>query len=355
MSITVPLVNVSANATFSNLIDTVNQIANVISNYTLTVNTLANGSISTGNGFLNGIFGATTLVANSIRGGNIQSSGNLSFLSNVSFGLASFSNTIYLGNTSSLNSTTLFLGNSSVNAVLNSTSLYFNNVKIVTANSRASVQQNSVAVGIRGSINFITSGIVSVACVDNANTDSIDITLSAFGNSIVAGSDKQVQFNSNGTMTASLGLTFDKSTNTLAVANLINTEIVNTVSLTVNSITANSLSVPSVQLQNVATQTTIFKTSSTTSYELDSFTKASYTGGEYNILIKDSANSIYQISKLLLLFDGNTVTITEFGDISSNNFVFTDFTPSTNSTHVIITANSSASNTTAKIIKMMIS
>jgi hypothetical protein len=331
MSVTVPLVNVAANATFTNLVDTVNLLANTVSNYVLTVNTLANGSISTGNGFVNGMFGANTLFATNIRGGNVQTSGPVSFLSNVAFNAnVSCNTTIYLGNTSSLNSSTLFLGNSIVNAVLNTTSLYFNNVGIVTTNTRASILQNSSVIGVRGSINFITSGAISINSIDNANTDSIDITLSASGNSIVAGSDKQIQYNANGSLSASLGLTFDSSSNTLSVSN-----------------TANVKTLSFQDIIKVGTKVTNSSISGT--YEIDNFLLSDFSGGEYLIVVKDNANSTYQTIKSIISRDN----ITEYGTVFSSSDLG-NIIASSNSTHVIISLNTSIANTTTKIIRTLV-
>lgn len=335
MSVIVPIVNVSANATFTNLIDTVNLLANVVSNYVLTVNTLANGSLTTGNGFVNGMFGANTLFATNIRGGNVQTSGNISFISNVSFSnIASFSSTLLLGNTSTLNATVLSIGNSTVNAVLNATSLSFNNVAIINANTRESVFQNGSAIGVRGSLNFIGAGGLTVACADNANTNAIDITLSVSANGIIAGANTYVQFNDQGAIGATAGLVFNKTSNTFTVGNVVNTKL--------------------ISYQNIFKQSYEILQANSVSFEMDSFLKSDFIGGEYVISTKDNVNSDIQISKVIIIHNGTTATLTEYSDVNTGKDLVT-FYPSTNTTHVILNANVLASNTSSKLLKTMIS
>lgn len=53
--------------------------------YTVTVASNTSGDMSTGNGFVVGIFGANTLVANVIAGGNVSSQSPLTILGTVNF------------------------------------------------------------------------------------------------------------------------------------------------------------------------------------------------------------------------------------------------------------------------------
>lgn len=76
---------------------------------TVTVVATANGDITSGNGFVVGTFGANTVTASTIRGGNVTSSGVLTFGSNVVF-----------------DSQLITIDESTINAISNSVSVFSN-------------------------------------------------------------------------------------------------------------------------------------------------------------------------------------------------------------------------------------
>ena len=58
---------------------------------TVTINGTPAGDMTTGNGFVTGILGANTITATNIRGGNVQSTSAVNFISNTNFGNSSVS------------------------------------------------------------------------------------------------------------------------------------------------------------------------------------------------------------------------------------------------------------------------
>jgi len=143
MTQSVTLINTSTD-TFQTLVNKLNEVANLASNTMVTANTNANGSVTTGNAYGNGIFAyATVGVVTALRGGNVQSSAELPITSNVYVQ----SSHVKVGNSTAnvtANSTQLTfstgaifgqsiyqIGNSTVNAVANTTA-------IVLANSTVS-------------------------------------------------------------------------------------------------------------------------------------------------------------------------------------------------------------------------
>jgi hypothetical protein len=74
--------------TFGSWIGVTNQIATAFKE-TVTVKANTAGDMSTGNGFVTGVFGANTITASIVRGGNVTSSANLSIASNAEFGNSS--------------------------------------------------------------------------------------------------------------------------------------------------------------------------------------------------------------------------------------------------------------------------
>ena len=92
--------------TFFSWVGKTNQLLDAFANtVTLSSNTL--GDNTTGNGFVIGIFGANVLTANTIQGGNVSSSSNLTILGNVVFQ----NTTLYLNNTSLLAGNTYVTSN----------------------------------------------------------------------------------------------------------------------------------------------------------------------------------------------------------------------------------------------------
>jgi hypothetical protein len=89
-----PITSVLANDNFQIWFNTTNQLANAVSTIAVTVNSHANGGLTTGNGFVEGTFGARNLVGNTIHGGTVATPAVLTLTSN----LAVIGNTVTVGN-----------------------------------------------------------------------------------------------------------------------------------------------------------------------------------------------------------------------------------------------------------------
>lgn len=76
---------VIASDTFGSWVSKTNEVATAFAE-TVTVKANTSGDLSTGNGFVVGIFGANTLTTTNIRGGNVTTSGNLTIISNTVIG-----------------------------------------------------------------------------------------------------------------------------------------------------------------------------------------------------------------------------------------------------------------------------
>jgi hypothetical protein len=77
-----------ASDTFGSWVSKTNQIAYTFEEV-VTIKANTAGDATSGNGFVVGVFGANTITATSIRGGNVTSSSNLAILSNTAIGNAS--------------------------------------------------------------------------------------------------------------------------------------------------------------------------------------------------------------------------------------------------------------------------
>lgn len=84
MSYNITQINAAPSAdTFQIWVDRTNEVINAISTIVVTTNTHANGGLTTGNGWVEGIFGALNLRANTISGGTVQTPGVLTLTSNL--------------------------------------------------------------------------------------------------------------------------------------------------------------------------------------------------------------------------------------------------------------------------------
>jgi hypothetical protein len=77
---------VLSTVTMLDVVTLCNNLAFLVSTNILTANNNANGSITTGNTYLAGIFAADTGAFTTIRGGNVQATATLLVASNVAFG-----------------------------------------------------------------------------------------------------------------------------------------------------------------------------------------------------------------------------------------------------------------------------
>lgn len=341
MSISLSTVNTSSD-TFQSWVDKYNLLIAAANLNFITANSNANGSLTTGNAFVNGIFGASTLAVSTLRGGNVQSNAVLTISSNISF----TSNLFQLANTSvlslgsiSANSTVLAaniislgnrisIGNSTVNCVITSSSITIANVTLSNLSPKIVVANNGTTIGTRGILN-----IVGAAVTEDANNDMLTVTISASGVS-APGSNTQLLYNDSGSLGAGAGLAFDKSTNTVLIANNLiadKVEFINGGRIRSFSCTINV----------------------TTSITIDSYTKADFRAADYVISIKDNVSNNFQCAKLLTLHDGNNVMSTEYGSLFNNTEIVA-LNTWTNTTHVIINCTSTSTNTTIKGIRNMV-
>jgi len=172
---TVTVANTANTNTFDYWRNRTNELADAMTNKTVTVDS----NTATGNAVVNGHFVSGTLVANvALRGGNTSTFNTLTISSNV---VVSTGNTITVGNSSvntqitsgnlflngstlvigntdsnvTSNSSTLTIGNSTVNVTINSTSLDSSNPFIFAANSAVTVSIGTTAQRPSGAVGQI--------------------------------------------------------------------------------------------------------------------------------------------------------------------------------------------------------
>jgi hypothetical protein len=116
-----------------------NQIASIISSNTVTADSSNAGSLTSGNSYVNGVFGSLTLVANNIGGGTLQTPANLTFTTNVFFSANVTANVLTAVNS-------IKIGNSTSNATVNST-IYSGSAFFANLATAALIANNSLFLG----------------------------------------------------------------------------------------------------------------------------------------------------------------------------------------------------------------
>ena len=329
-------------------------------------------SIGGGNGSINTTsIAVTNLTANAIAGStsNITSMFANSISANFISGNQVSGNTLSFttANLTTTKTQTLTVGNSTVNVVISAanSTLQANGQYYLNANgSWALVQQSSnVANKIygkwtasAGQNTFTYSNGFSGALVDLyyngvhlSNSDYTVINSTAFqlatnatNNAVIelvdyanvqlavfsitaTGSNAQVMFNDSGSANGYAGLTFDKS--------------------------ANALSIGSTQHQTV-----LGSTFGLSQVAIDTIALATYRCAEYVVSIKDNAANNYQISKLLMIHNGGTATVTEYGMISTAGTSLGSFDSTANSTvaSLLFTPTSTSTNLTINKIALAV-
>lgn len=222
-----------ATDTYGDLIDTLNEIANTITNEVVTANSVAGGAVTTGNTLFTGIFSANTIgVIDGLRGGNVTASAVLPITSNTSLGnstvnvVTTFSS-IGISNSTVNNNidlTSIIIANSTASAVLNRNSL-----KLGTGSVNSVINSTAVTLSNSTVAFSITRPTAAEVAADsywlNANGDWATISAAAGGN------NTEIQFNDSGTGAGNNLFRFDKSTTQLDIGN-------STVNVAVNSIAA---------------------------------------------------------------------------------------------------------------------
>lgn len=192
---TVTLTPFNANAQyFADLYSLVNQIVAVLANNSVTANSSANGGATVGNCFIQGIFASSNLSANTIGGGNVQSTSTLSIVTNAAMAVGTNftsgisiinATTIVCGANVTINSSALAIGNSSANVIINSSSITVglilgsptvNNNIIVNNNANVG---NTLFVGANVTVN------TSVLSIGGNLFGSVNVTTTGTGSQVI--------------------------------------------------------------------------------------------------------------------------------------------------------------------------
>ena len=152
--------------TFNGWVTKTNVLLDALTNEIVTANTQANGSLTTGNSFVIGIFGSNTVcVPTQLRGGNVQSSNTLNITSDV-----------IVGNTFTINSsaTSAYLNTNThiraSNAHINATSIsLLGNTLSISSNTTTFTSNTIVVDGVNINSNLILRSDVTMMVAANSD------------------------------------------------------------------------------------------------------------------------------------------------------------------------------------------
>lgn len=317
-----PIANVNPNYdTWATLLERVNQMAETFTVQAVTTFANTSGASTTGNGFVVGIFGATTLFAGTdLRGGTVGASANLAISSNAIFNaLARFTNTaVFVGNTTFLasNTTNVSGNNFVINANTVASNTFTFNGPVVSSNTFAHTGPS-----------FSVSGNVSIT---NANTTitSTNLTVdsaTAFLKAIVTSNTVAL----NGATTANTLQVNGVATfaaNTIPSANSVNlgrtdrrwnvfADTMDAVTLNASVLKANTFSYGAIAdaLPIVVADLGANTTAAQTIY---SFPRATYSSASFQIQLKSSTGVQSSVSSVL--HNNTDVFLSTYGVLYSN-------------------------------------
>lgn len=235
-------------------------------------------------------------------------------------------------------------------------------VTVTSTTGGANTTGNGSVIGIL-TANTIGADLIRGGGVGNtANISSLSI---GFANSTVSSNVKvsgyTTNVNSNNlNITANTVLGTGTQNVVIATANLritTNTLVVNAssnVELNSSLIIANELAVNnSIEFDSkvllLSKTTNIYFPDPTTANTVDSFSISEFNGAKYTINVSDDSDSNNKVfTEISVIYGHGRSHMTEYGTIYSNTRFMT-FSTSSNSTHVILSANSSESDATFRI------
>jgi hypothetical protein len=315
---TISLPTIANSATFGTWLQRTNDICNIITRNVVTVDVTTAGSLSTGNGFVNGSFGAITLFANDVSGNVIINSSSIS----TSWGLGINSSSLALKDGSLIiftaNASGLFTNNdlniTGGDLIVSGNLVVSGNLQTVgetTGNGNYTPISNSFSLGN-------TTNRWIVWSTDTAVSGNLYIGNSSVNN--VINSTSMIISNS----TTSLLLTLPTSTQKNDGQYYLNANG-SWVFLTSSLLYSNSYTI-----NNISTQT------------VDYYSMSTHKGAKYIVsVIDNNANNKY-FTELLTTHDTNSGYITEYGMITTNSNIGT-FSVSANTSSVLLQFTSASS------------
>lgn len=218
--------------TFGTWVSKTNTLAHITTNHAVTVDGTASGNNSTGNGTVNGVFGSTTLFANTaLRGGNVSTACTLTISSNLSI-----TNTATISGAVTHSNTVTTTGLTTLNGGMNTTTANASSAVNVGANT--TVNTSTIKVGNSTVNTVITStGIDTDGTLAVLNSASFSNTVTITGLTALNGNVNTPT--ANATTAVNVGANVTVNTSSIKIGNATVNAIVNSSTITIGNTTAN--------------------------------------------------------------------------------------------------------------------
>ena len=265
------VVNAAAD-TFAIWVDRTNSLVQLANTDVVTTIANTSGDTTTGNGFVIGIFGGTTLVANTMRGGNVSTTAALTILSN----------TIFTG--SQVNST--------ANVYLNAANVYSNTTSFTVVGNTYITTTGTQS----NTLSYTTNGEFSTFDITSDNT-AVNSSITFIRD---ANFSNAATFNSNTFLNAN------------TYANIVN--VANTLTIVGNTTLNSYIIHNSINYKNTGT----YSFSGTSQVAIDTVDVATYRSAEYTIQFTDVSTTSYHITKVIIYHDGTNPYNVEYAQMFNN-------------------------------------
>ena len=285
----------------------------------LSITNLANvgGNLTVGGN----IFANYAIVSNAnISGSNLNTTGNVAASGNVIATNITANSTVFAAN-ANVSGTTITNALTVNNAITGNTANFSGNITVNnatvnlelagnTANFSGNVQVNNLGVNLElagNTANFIGNVEAGGVLTDNlyyANGSPWDLQQPA-------GSNNEIQYNSNGSFGASANFAFNDTTQVLTVNGTANVTTAN-ISGTVN--------LGNTTVNTAITWGSVTTTAITANQTIASFSATGVTGVEFLVKSVDSTGSKYGVATVIAVTDGTSVDYSTFGTVNLGGY-----------------------------------
>lgn len=308
--------------TFGSALIKMNQAINAISTDVVTANGNANGAVTVGNGFVIGIFGANTLVAQTLVGGQVNAAANLVIGSNTTFsyGVNVAGVSVFAGNAT-------FESQVTANAVVITGTANAGSLNVGAINSNAAVVLANTLT-VNGATNLAAVTVNGAATLANTLTiggianlqANVQITgqLTVNGNIALSGNLLYTGISASNFIPAANNLTLGNSMFSWSVYGTygyFDNDVVAVGNVTCNSLAANGRI--TISNTGVIESGTVALTSIAPTIVVTTAT-ASVRAEKLLFTVIDNNSNSFQSTEILVLQDNGFAYSTEYATIYSN-------------------------------------
>lgn len=224
-------------------------------------------------------------------------------------------------------------GNGSVIGILTANTLGANLLRGGGIGNTANL--NSLTIGFSNST--VSSNVTVTGYTSNVTSNNLNVT----SNTVIGSGTQRLTAN-----VANVSIT----TNTFSISSSSNVDIASSVVITGDATVNNYLTFNNKATIDVSTITLAFP-NTTQQNTVNYFSLSDYTGAQYTVSVTDENNSNNRaLTQISVIYGFGNSHMTEYGTIYSNT-QFMTFSVTSNSSHVILNANSATSNATFKVYR----